>query len=290
MTSVAHSAGTSSARSRSGGRPIKILIALTIFAVGATAVVLTVGLPSSSKDKPFKGSAVPPLYPDAQLGVVDAPLKAAEARAHRAAQTWLAAHPSATDKAFSAWAVAQIGPPPGARATRSELATLHRIADRRTAVGTTAANWLESHGKKQPWKVFRKQDKAFLSAQQYDTTKAALDDAMTLGGTLQATAKQRYNRRSPYQVDPSVHALNQARYAGQVRQSYPSSHTVDAGAGLAILGPLAPHLRPELDWFADEVAYSRLYSGGHYPSDLTAGVFLGTLIGEYEARKHGLTS
>jgi hypothetical protein len=59
---------------------------------------------------------------------------------------------------------------------------------------------------------------------------------------------------------------------------------------MAILGPVEPHLLPEFDWFTDEIAYSRLYGAGHYPSDLTAGVYLGTLIGDYEARKNGLTS
>lgn len=288
MTSVASSAGTSSPRS--SGRLIKLLIVAAIIVVGAAAAALAVGLPSSSSDDPFHGSAVPPLYSDTELAAVDTPLKDAEARAHSAARRWLDAHPAATDEAFSNWAIQRIGPPPGARATRGELAQLHRIAARRTPAGTTAASWLESHGKKQPWKVFRKQDKAFLPQQRYDAVKRALADAFTLGGTLQTTAKRRYNRRSPYQADPSLHGLNQAKFAGQARQSYPSKHTVYAGAGVAVLGSVAPHLRPEFDWFTDEIAYSRLYGAGHYPSDLTAGVYLGTLIGDYEARKNGLTS
>jgi hypothetical protein len=65
---------------------------------------------------------------------------------------------------------------------------------------------------------------------------------------------------------------------------------VDAGVGLALLEPLFPPLRSEYDWMADEVAYSRLYAGGHYRSDITAGVFLGTLVGDYERRKSGLAS
>jgi len=263
---------------------------VAILAVGGAAAALSAGLPSSSSDDPFHGSPVPALYPDAQVAVVDAPLKEAEVRAHRAARRWLDAHPAANEETFSNWATRRIGPPPGRRATRAELAALHRIAATRTAAGTTAATWLESHGKKQPWKLFRKQDQAFLSQQRYDAVKQALGAAFDLGGTLQAAAKQRYDRPSPYQADPSLHGLNQAKFAGQARQSYPSKHTVYAGAGLAILGPQAPHLRAELDWFTDEIAYSRLYGAGHYPSDLTAGVYLGTLIGDYEARRAGLAS
>ena len=33
-----------------------------------------------------------------------------------------------------------------------------------------------------------------------------------------------------------------------------------------------------------------MYAGGHYLTDLTAGAFLGTLIGDYERRKAGLAS
>src|SRR4051812_11474062 len=148
MTSVAPSAGTSSARSPA--RLVKVLIVAAVIAVGAAAAALAIGLPSSSADQPFHGSAVPPLYADAQLAVVDGPLKAAEARAHRAARQWLDAPPAATEESFSNWAIRQIGPPPGDAVTRAELGRLHRIAATRTAAGTTAATWLESHGKKQP--------------------------------------------------------------------------------------------------------------------------------------------
>ena len=41
---------------------------------------------------------------------------------------------------------------------------------------------------------------------------------------------------------------------------------------------------------ADEIANSRMYAGGHYLSALTAGAFIGTLIGDYERRKAGLNS
>ena len=36
---------------------------------------------------------------------------------------------------------------------------------------------------------------------------------------------------------------------------------------------------------ADEIDFSRLYAGGHYLSDLTAGAFLGTAIGDYTLRR-----
>lgn len=271
------------------GRAVRVAIVTLIFLVGGGALALA-RFGGGPGNDPFKGSPVPPLFSDAQIAVVDAPLKAAEARGHRVAKTWLDAHPITTDAAFAAWAVQAIGAPPGGKAPSSELAQLKALAGRRDPAGVTAATWLESHGKKQPWKLFRKEAEPFISAGQYTTLKKALSDALDLGGILQASAKTRYGRPSPYQADPSIHALNQAKFAGQMRQSYPSKHTVEAGAALALLKPIQPHRLGEYDWMADQVAFSRLYGGGHYLSDLTAGAFLGTLIGDYERRKAGLAS
>ena len=268
-------------------RAVKIAIVVLIAAVGAGAAALAT---FGGSGGPFHGSPVPPLYGDAQLAAVDAPLQAAQARGHRVAKAWLDAHPIATDAQFGSWALRALGAPPGGKAPPRELAQLERLAAHRDAAGNTAARWLEAHGKKQPWKVFRKQAKPFLDPARYKRVKAALKDAMDLGGTLQATAKVRYARPSPYVSDPRVHGLNAARFSGQARQSYPSKHTVLAGAALAILEPLEPHRADEEQWMADEIAFSRLYGAGHYLSDLTAGAFLGTLIGDYENRKAGLGS
>ena len=270
-------------------RAVKVAIVVLVLLVGGGALALA-RVQSGGAGGAFKGAPVPPLFSDAQIAPVDAPLKAAEARGHRAAKAWLDAHPITTDAAFAAWAVQAIGPPPGGKAPKDQLALLQRLAAQRDPAGVTAATWLESHGKKQPWKLFVKQDKAFVGKARELQVKTALQAALDFGGTLQAAAKTRYGRPSPYVSDPSLHALNQARFAGQVRQSYPSKHTVLAGAAVALLDPLEPHRAPEFDWMADEIAFSRLYGGGHYLSDLTAGAFLGTLIGDYEARKHGLAS
>ena len=267
------------------GRAIKMVIVALILAAGGGALALAKEAPAGGD---FHGSAVPQLFGDAQLSAVHDPLKAAEARGHKAAKAWLDAHPVTSDKAFSAWAVQAMGTPAGGRAPAKELAQLEALSAHRDATGVTAATWLEAHGKKQPWKLFRKETKPFVPAKTYVASKQALKDALDLGATLQAVAKTRYARPSPYQADPSINALNQAKFAGKTRQSYPSKHTVLAGAALALLEPLQPHRTDEYDWMADEIAFSRMYAGGHYLSDLTAGAFLGTLIGDYERRKDGL--
>jgi PAP2 superfamily len=268
---------------------VKVAMVAAVLLVGGGSLALaTVGAGGGSGGA-FKGSPVPPLFGDGELAAVHAPLKAAEARGHRVAKAWLDAHPLTTDAAFAAWAVRAVGPPAGGlRPGGEQLAQLHRLAARRDAAGTTAARWLESHGKKQPWKLFVKQDKPFLGDAREATLKAAMKAALDLGGRLQAAAKVRYGRPSPYQADPSLHGLNQQRFSGQTRQSYPSKHTVLAGAALALLDPVEPRRVGEFDWMADQIAFSRLYGAGHYLSDLTAGAFLGTLVGDYERRKAGL--
>jgi hypothetical protein len=116
---------------------------------------------------------------------------------------------------------------------------------------------------------------------QKHTLKAALEVA----ATLQASAKERFARPSPYATDPSVNALNQGKFRGQKRLSYPSKHAVLGGAAVAVLRHYEPAREPEYRWMAEEIDFSRLYAGGHYLSDLTAGAFLGTAIGDYELRR-----
>jgi membrane-associated phospholipid phosphatase len=59
--------------------------------------------------------------------------------------------------------------------------------------------------------------------------------------------------------------------------SFPSSHSTSSFAAVQAFGGLLP--RPPLLGAAAAMAFSRLYLGVHYPSDVAAGVALGTAIG-----------
>jgi membrane-associated phospholipid phosphatase len=66
--------------------------------------------------------------------------------------------------------------------------------------------------------------------------------------------------------------------------SFPSAHAATSFAGAALIGALAPPLRPGLYAAAGLMAFSRPYLGLHYPSDVVAGAALGTVAGGVLAR------
>jgi len=59
--------------------------------------------------------------------------------------------------------------------------------------------------------------------------------------------------------------------------SFPSSHSTSSFAAARAFGSLIPG--PPLQLAAAAMAFSRLYLGVHYPSDVVAGAALGTAIG-----------
>ncbi len=59
--------------------------------------------------------------------------------------------------------------------------------------------------------------------------------------------------------------------------SFPSSHSTSSFAAVQAFGPLLP--RAPLLGAAGGMAFSRLYLGVHYPSDIAAGAVLGTVLG-----------
>lgn len=63
--------------------------------------------------------------------------------------------------------------------------------------------------------------------------------------------------------------------------SWPSGHAAVIAAGAGVLAPRLPRLaRAGLSAVAGTVGWSRLYVGVHHPSDVVAGLGLGTLLGQ----------
>jgi undecaprenyl-diphosphatase len=63
-----------------------------------------------------------------------------------------------------------------------------------------------------------------------------------------------------------------------VTYSFPSGHATVSFACAAVLAAALPRLRVPLFALAALIAFSRVYVGVHYPSDVVGGAALGILI------------
>jgi hypothetical protein len=267
------------------GRRVRVLAILGLVLIGAAALALHLFPPSAAND--IKHNPPPRLYADSSLKQLPDTTDA-RARGVKFAQDWIEHHPGRNDKAFAAALIAAIPDPPGAATTKQELADLHAIRDHKSASGDKASKWLEVYGKKKIWKLYFKQHKALLTSGPAKTQKQALNDALALATTAQATAKDHFKRVSPYQVDPTLRGLNQKKFSGSPKYSYPSKHAVLTYAAVGVLEGVEPHRSQQFDWMAQQVTYARMYGAGHYASDIVEGAFMGSAIGAYELQLDGL--
>ena len=90
-----------------------------------------------------------------------------------------------------------------------------------------------------------------------------------IAGSFVANQAIKYTVRRPRPDDPMIETMS--------NRSYPSAHATTAAAGAQVLSPLTGvPLQP----LAAAMAWSRLYLGVHWPSDVAAGFALGAAIGE----------
>jgi len=61
--------------------------------------------------------------------------------------------------------------------------------------------------------------------------------------------------------------------------SFPSGHSASAAAFSVAVGDALPTLKVPLRGAAAVVAFSRVYTGVHYPSDVLVGATVGALLG-----------
>lgn len=89
-------------------------------------------------------------------------------------------------------------------------------------------------------------------------------------GLKAATGRPRPFETIP-QADPLIGAT--------VGQSMPSGHAATSFAGAVLLSYLLPRSAPYMFLLAAAIAFSRIYVGVHYPSDVVAGAALGAAVG-----------
>ena len=74
------------------------------------------------------------------------------------------------------------------------------------------------------------------------------------------------------------------RVAMPTSTSFPSGHSASAAAFAVAVGDVIPALRLPLRAAAGTVAFTRVYTGVHYPSDVLVGAGVGALIGRSVSR------
>jgi membrane-associated phospholipid phosphatase len=91
---------------------------------------------------------------------------------------------------------------------------------------------------------------------------------------LSTLLKGVFDRPRPSVVDPAVHPLVAVPHNG----SMPSTHAASAFAAALAVGFVHPRLRWPLVVLAALIAFSRVWLGVHYPTDVIAGAALGSAI------------
>ena len=166
--------------------------------------------------------------------------------------------------------------PPDEAATADELAVLRAMATERDAAmrdrisywdaGAPGFRWTEianQHANQAGMALDAYRMMALLNAAIHDATIATWD------------AKYAFDRPRPAAADPALAPA----IATPASPSYPSVHAATAGAAAAVLGYLFPDAAQALGDLAEEAAQSRAMAGVAYPSDVVAGLELGTKVG-----------
>ncbi|MGH3888045.1 MAG: bifunctional phosphatase PAP2/diacylglycerol kinase family protein [Pseudonocardiaceae bacterium] len=118
---------------------------------------------------------------------------------------------------------------------------------------------------------------AALASRKGATRRAALRGMAAIGGasfTVNAVAKPLLPRRRPAWEDvPVGRRLNPNERPNS--SSFPSGHAASAAAFTAAVTMESPAIGLAVTPIAAAVAYSRVHTGVHYPSDVVAGLLLG---------------
>ena len=90
------------------------------------------------------------------------------------------------------------------------------------------------------------------------------------------------NRNRP---DRHGHRVPEPRWVPMpTSTSFPSGHSASAAAFAVAVGDVIPALRLPLRAAAGTVAFSRVYTGVHYPGDVLVGVVSGAVLGRLASR------
>ena len=260
-------------------------------AVGAVAVLaLAIGLlgPSvwgringpSAKDK-IAADPVPTLFSDTAIRPAGQLVDPQQVKAHKLMQVWWRSHGAITnDKEFLSWLTQRFPAPPNPGYRKKELKVLEVQDQRHTPAGVEAATWLESHGKKDIWKLYAHDQAEWLPRGAGDARKSDVKALIKLSKKASDQLSAHFSVSAPYVLEPAL-AHKKHTIVNGCPCSYPSNHATKAAASRTYLSAHQPHMKTQYRWMEDEIDWSRIYMAGHVPSDISGGALLGDMVGEY---------
>lgn len=184
------------------------------------------------------------------------------------AAEWARLNPTAKASVLDAETLRAFPPPPSGMAAMQDMQGVKAAQALRTPEGTERTRLLAKEGGRQAWQGVIEEIRETEGVAQAHRAARLLEASALRTDEVSEQAKERFGRLRPYQVDPSVDPIA-AKPNGNA--SYPSGHASDAYAAALVLGALVPHRAADLRALADEIAYSRVYGGVHFPSDVVMG-------------------
>lgn len=191
------------------------------------------------------------------------------------AAAWAAHDPAGTPGQFDGDIAANLaGPPTGAGADADLVAVRAAQATRTPSDDLLAIEFAESSARPS-WQAAIDEIGRTQGPEQARRAAALVAESRARNGVVTDEAKRSFDRRRPYEVDPSI---TTAVYRPHANASYPSGHASGAYASALVLAALLPERAAHLRAMADQVAYSRVYGGVHFPSDVAAGARIGAQV------------
>jgi hypothetical protein len=218
----------------------------------------------------------PPLDVPADIA---AQLADAAAEGEKRMAEWLKTHvPVRDDMIARSHIQVKVGWPPVGREERAELKRMHEIARNRTEADTKAANWYSESGTRRYWRDALAEYSEHVPVADARRAARLLNDSFDIVSGTHQIAKGNAQRKRPYETDPT---LPLAVPPAGSNPSFPSGHAASSFGAATVLSELLPERRDEFLKFAARTAYSRVYGGVHYPSDVARGAFIGTAMARY---------
>lgn len=220
-------------------------------------------------------------------GALAAALQAAVATGREEAAGWARIHPTGSTNRFDRDAVANAGTPPAGDAARADLDAVRAAKLARTPDAVEAAVWHQQFGGWDLWANVIDELRSSHGVEQARRAERLVNLAQARTDAVTATVKEQFDRKRPYEVDPTIDPVV---HRPDGNASFPSGHSSGAFAAAIVLAALVPERAAELMSLASQVAYSRVLGGVHFPSDVAAGARIASRIASDVLRRDGLVA